>query len=79
MNPEAEGEKCEKNKDCPSNVCQMIYRGQKPIGRRCLMGNGGLYTKDCRFPKDCQSGICEKIYDNTGKYVARKCVKWKNR
>ena len=71
----SEGEKCEVNKDCPSNICKMIYRGGQPVGRRCLKGSGGLYTKDCRFPKDCLSGMCEKIYDNSGKFVARKCLK----
>jgi uncharacterized membrane protein YqaE (UPF0057 family) len=71
----AEGERCETNRDCPSNVCKMIYRGPQPIGRRCLNGSGGMYTKNCRFPKDCLSGVCEKIYDNTGKFVAKKCAK----
>ena len=71
----AEGERCETNRDCSSNVCKMIYRGTQPIGRRCLNGSGGMYTKNCRFPKDCLSGVCEKIYDNTGKFVAKKCAK----
>lgn len=72
-----EGETCQNNKDCPSNVCKMIYRNGQPVGRRCLNGSGSKYTKNCRFPKDCQSGVCEKIYDSTGKFVAKKCVKAK--
>ena len=72
---EAEGDKCNTNKDCASNICKMIYRGGNPVGRRCLTGSGGRYTKSCKFPKDCQSGVCEKIYDASGKYVAKQCVK----
>jgi uncharacterized membrane protein YqaE (UPF0057 family) len=74
---EAEGEKCNTNKDCSSNICKMIYRSGNGVGRRCLMGSGGRYTKNCRFPKDCQSGICEKIYDAGGKFVAKRCIKAK--
>lgn len=70
-----EGPECQRNSDCDSNVCKMIYRNGEPIGRRCLMGSGGRYTKDCRFPKDCQSGVCEPIYDASGKMVAKKCAK----
>ena len=72
---EAEGDKCNTNKDCASNICNMIYRSGNHVGRRCLIGSGGRYTKSCSFPKDCQSGVCEKIYDASGKYVAKKCVK----
>ena len=72
---EAEGDKCNTNKDCASNICRMIYRGGNPVGRRCLNGSGGRYTKACFFPKDCQSGICEHIYDASGKSVAKQCIK----
>ena len=70
-----EGEPCQSNSDCASNVCKMIYRNGEPVGRRCLIGSGVRYTKNCRFPKDCQSGICEPIYDAAGRFVAKKCVK----
>ena len=72
-----EGDPCQRNSDCPSNVCKMIYRGGQPVGRRCLNGGGVRYTKDCRFPKDCQSGVCQSIYDDNKNIVARKCVKAK--
>jgi len=74
---EAEGDKCNTNKDCSSNICRMIYRGGNPVGRRCLNGSGGRYTKSCSFPKDCQSGICEHVYDASGKSVVKQCVKAK--
>ena len=72
-----EGEPCETNKDCASNLCKMIYRNGQPIGRRCLIGSGARFTKNCQFSKDCQSGRCERIYDDAGRFVARKCVKAK--
>ncbi len=79
MNTQNEGDPCEKNSDCQSNICKMIYRNGSPLGRRCLLGSGSgtRYTKNCRFSKECQSGICERIYDNAGRFVARKCVKAK--
>lgn len=70
-----EGDPCQRNSDCPSNVCKMIYRAGQPIGRRCLNGLGGRYTKDCSFPKDCQSGKCVPIYDSSNNLVAKKCLK----
>lgn len=72
-----EGQPCESNKDCASNLCKMIYRDGTPLGRRCLIGSGERYTKNCTFAKDCQSGRCERIYDDAGRFVARKCVKAK--
>jgi uncharacterized membrane protein YqaE (UPF0057 family) len=79
MNTQNEGDPCEKNSDCQSNICKMIYRNGSPLGRHCLLGSGSgtRYTKNCQFSKDCQSGICERIYDNAGRFVARKCVKAK--
>ena len=76
INPNNEGETCERNSDCPSNICKMLYRNGQPYGRRCLNGDGGgtRYTIDCRMPKDCLSGICRPIYDNSGRFVARKCI-----
>jgi uncharacterized membrane protein YqaE (UPF0057 family) len=75
VNENNEGEICQRNKDCESNICKMLYKGGQPYGRRCLRGNGNKYTIDCKFPRDCLSGICEPIYDNDGKFVARKCAK----
>lgn len=72
-----EGEACQTNKDCASNLCKMIYRNGQPLGRRCLIGSGARFTKNCQFSKDCQSGRCERIYDDAGRFVARKCVKAK--
>jgi uncharacterized membrane protein YqaE (UPF0057 family) len=72
-----EGDACETNKDCASNLCKMIYRNGQPLGRRCLIGSGARFTKNCQFSKDCQSGRCERIYDDAGRFVARKCVKAK--
>ena len=72
---ENEGNLCEKNSDCESNICKMIYRNGEPVGRKCLTGSGGRYTKSCRFPKDCQSGICEAIYDGAGRLVDKRCAK----
>lgn len=72
---EAEGDPCQRNKDCESNICKMIYRNGEPIGRRCLNGVGDRYTKNCNFDRDCQSGICQPIKDGTGRIVAKRCVK----
>ena len=72
---EAEGKPCQRNKDCGSNVCKMIYRNGEPIGRKCLNGTGDRYTKNCSFDRDCQSGICQPIQDGTGRIVAKRCVK----
>jgi uncharacterized membrane protein YqaE (UPF0057 family) len=77
MDTSNEGQPCESNKDCSSNLCKMIYRDGQPLGRRCLIGSGSRFTKNCQFSKDCQSGRCERIYDNAGRFVARKCVKAK--
>ena len=55
-------QKCNKNKDCASNVCEMLYDQGIPQGRYCLESSGIRYTKTCNFPKDCLSGICSKIY-----------------
>jgi uncharacterized membrane protein YqaE (UPF0057 family) len=66
--------KCDKNKDCKSNVCEMIYNNKEPIGRFCLQDEDE-YTKKCKFPKDCNSGICKKILDHNGHFITKKCVK----
>jgi len=66
---------CNSNKDCESNVCELIYENDKPKGRYCLMNTNNKYTKKCSSHKDCNSGMCEKIYDNDGKYLTRKCIK----
>ena len=68
-------QKCNKNKDCASNVCEMLYDQGIPQGRYCLESSGIRYTKTCNFPKDCLSGICSKIYDDNGRFITKKCVK----
>ena len=65
---------CRKNKDCPSNVCEMIYENNKPKGRFCI-GSDNRYTIKCNVNKDCKSNICEKIYDEKGNFLVKKCVK----
>lgn len=69
------GLKCNRNRDCRSNVCEMIYDQGVPQGRYCLNNNSGRYTKTCNFPKDCISGQCVKIYDDNGHFVTKRCVK----
>ena len=72
--------KCNKNRDCDSNVCEMIYNNGNPIGRYCLISDKQKrYTKKCNFPRDCMSNRCEKIFDNNGHFVTKKCVKAKKR
>ena len=68
-------QKCNKNKDCASNVCEMLYNQGVPQGRYCLESSGTRYTKSCNFPKDCLSGICSKIYDSNGHFVTKRCVR----
>ena len=66
---------CNSNKDCDSNVCELIYEGSKPKGRYCLTNTDNKYTIECSSQKDCNSGQCEKIYDNTGRYITSRCIK----
>lgn len=66
---------CNSNKDCDSNVCELIYENDKPKGRYCLMDTNKKYTKKCSTNKDCMSGECKPIYDLNDKFVTRKCVK----
>jgi len=68
-------QKCNKNADCASNVCEMIYENGIPKGRYCLNNTSGRYTKTCRISRDCLSGICSKIYDENGRFVTKRCVK----
>ena len=65
---------CNSNKDCDSNVCELIYENNKPKGRYCLMDTNNVYTIKCKSNKDCKSGSCKPIYDNNDKFVTRKCV-----
>ena len=66
---------CNSNKDCDSNVCELIYENDKPKGRYCLMDTNNEFTKTCSTNKDCMSGECKPIYDLNDKFVTRKCVK----
>ena len=66
---------CNSNKDCDSNVCELIYENDKPKGRYCLMDTKNKFTKTCSTNKDCMSGECKPIYDLNDKFVTRKCVK----
>ncbi len=68
--------KCNKNKDCDSNACELIYENDKPIGRFCLVSSEDKkYTKKCDRHRECNSNKCEKIYDANGHYLTKKCVK----
>tara|TARA_Y100000022_G_scaffold175096_1_gene163538 strand:+ start:117 stop:923 length:807 start_codon:yes stop_codon:yes gene_type:complete len=67
-------EKCKKNSDCQSNVCELIYENGEPKGRFCLVDDK-KYTKSCTWDKDCNSGKCQQIYDNNGRFLTKKCVK----
>lgn len=66
---------CDKNKDCKSNVCELIYDNGRPMGRFCLENTSEKYTKRCKFPKDCKSGNCVKIFDSNGHFVTKRCEK----
>lgn len=68
-------QKCDSNKDCDSNVCELIYENGKPKGRYCLINTKNKYTKKCGSNKDCISGECKSIYDQNNKFLVRKCVK----
>ena len=67
-------EPCRKNKDCSSNVCEMMYENNKPIGRFCI-NSESKYTIKCNVNKDCKSGNCKEIFDKSGKFLVKKCVK----
>ena len=67
--------KCNSNKDCDSNVCELIYENNKPKGRYCLVNTKNKFTKKCVTNKDCMSGQCKPIYDHNDKFITRKCVK----
>lgn len=69
------GSKCQKNKDCDSNICQMKYKDGEPVGRFCLEGDGKRYTKKCDFPRDCVSNKCVKIYNENNKFIGKRCLK----
>lgn len=68
-------QKCKKNKDCSSNVCEMIYENEKPVGRYCLTNTKSKYTRKCVDSKDCRSGVCKKIYDKNGHFLVKKCIR----
>jgi uncharacterized membrane protein YqaE (UPF0057 family) len=68
-------QKCNSNKDCESNVCELVYENGKPKGRYCLINTGNKYTKKCSSNKDCMSGECKTIYDQNNEFLTRKCVK----
>ena len=60
---------CNKNRDCESNVCELIYENDKPKGRYCLTNTDNKYTIECENSKDCISGECAPIYDNDGNCI----------
>jgi len=69
------GTKCEKNKECPSNICSMKYKDGDAVGRYCLEGDNQKYTKLCEFPRDCLSNKCVKIYNDQNKFIGKRCLK----
>jgi len=70
------GTKCKKDKDCSSNICQMMYTNGQPKGRHCLKGSSPntKYTKECDFPRECKSNQCEKIYNKRGELITKRCL-----
>lgn len=71
----SDDKKCNSNKDCDSNVCELIYENGKPKGRYCLVNTNNKYTIKCKSHKDCNSGNCQQIFDDDGNYVTAKCIK----
>ena len=68
-------EKCNKNKDCSSNICEMVYQDGKPKRKILMDGDGQKYTKECDFPRDCLSNQCVKIFNDKGQFITKKMFK----
>jgi uncharacterized membrane protein YqaE (UPF0057 family) len=70
------GNKCKKNSDCSTNICEMKYENGEPQGRFCLEG-AGKYSKECDFPRDCKSNECVKIFNDKGHFITKRCLRAK--
>lgn len=64
------GEKCNKDSDCLSNICQ--YTG-KFNERKCVVQQP-KYGIPCNYNTDCVSNRCVVVNDANGDFVGRKCV-----
>ena len=64
------GEKCYKDSDCTSNICQ--YTGA--FNERKCVRQQPKYGMDCNINTDCKSNRCIVVNDYKGTYVGKKCV-----
>lgn len=68
------GDKCKRDADCSSNVCETVYdQSNRPKGRFCLSTDSKMGRK-CRVHADCESGNCKTIFDKDGHLVERRCT-----
>ena len=66
------GEKCTKDSDCPSKICELSFDGGTPE-RKCVVQNT-KYGEPCNYNQDCDSNRCVPTYDDKGNFEERKCV-----
>lgn len=64
------GEKCYKDTDCTSNICQ--YTGA--FNERKCVRQQPKYGMSCNINNDCKSNRCIVVNDYKGNYVGKKCV-----
>lgn len=64
------GEKCYKDSDCTSNICQ--YTGA--FNERKCVRQQPKYGMSCNINTDCKSNRCIVVNDYKGNYVGKKCV-----
>ena len=68
------GEKCKRDADCPSNVCETVYdQDNNPKGRFCLDSTSKMGRK-CSVHADCESGNCKTTFDNEGHVIETRCT-----
>ena len=64
------GEKCNKDSDCLSNICQHTGKFNE---RKCVIQQP-KYGEPCNYNNDCKSNKCVNVDDINGKFVGKKCV-----
>lgn len=68
------GDKCKRDADCASNVCETVYdQNNRPKGRFCL-DTGSKMGRKCEINADCESGVCKTIFDNEGHVIETRCT-----
>jgi uncharacterized membrane protein YqaE (UPF0057 family) len=68
------GDKCKRDSDCSSNVCETVYdQNNNPKGRFCL-DTSSKVGRTCEKHADCESGNCKTIYDNEGHVIEQRCT-----